>query len=103
MRQHCARGRRRHCVGTGNLRFPPAQLSYDLAEGHAAGAHGSRARPGRRAAHGRNPKAMEELNAILKSREALYSRAEAIVNTSGKSPTESRADLRRTVTQLGIL
>ena len=46
---------------------------------------------------------MEELNAILKSREALYSRAEAIVNTSGKSPTESRADLRRTVTQLGIL
>jgi XRE family aerobic/anaerobic benzoate catabolism transcriptional regulator len=50
-----------------------------------------------------NPKAMEELNSILKSREALYRRAEAIVNTSGKTLGESRAELVRAVRQLGVL
>ncbi|MDE3177124.1 MAG: transcriptional regulator, partial [Pseudomonadota bacterium] len=49
-----------------------------------------------------NPKAMEELNSILESREALYRRAELIVNTSGKSPAESRAELLRAVRQLGV-
>jgi XRE family aerobic/anaerobic benzoate catabolism transcriptional regulator len=49
-----------------------------------------------------NPKAMEELNSILKSREALYKRAEATVNTSGKPLPESRAELLRTIRQLGV-
>ena len=40
-----------------------------------------------------NPKAMEELNAILRSREALYGRAELTVNTSGKALSECRAVL----------
>jgi XRE family transcriptional regulator, aerobic/anaerobic benzoate catabolism transcriptional regulator len=49
-----------------------------------------------------NPKAMEELNALLKSREALYRLAETIVDTSGKSLAEVRADLIRAVRQLGV-
>lgn len=50
-----------------------------------------------------NPKAMEELNVILKSREVLYGRAEAVVNTTGKPLPESRAELIRTVRELGVL
>jgi len=50
-----------------------------------------------------NPKAMEELNCILKSREALYKRAEATVNTSGKSLPECRAELVRAVRELGVV
>ncbi len=49
-----------------------------------------------------NPKAMEELNAILKSRETLYGRAEATVNTSGKLLQDSSAELVRVVKQLGV-
>ncbi len=49
-----------------------------------------------------NPKAMEELNSILESREALYRRAEAIVNTTGKSLAESKAELLRTVKQFSV-
>jgi XRE family aerobic/anaerobic benzoate catabolism transcriptional regulator len=49
-----------------------------------------------------NPKAMEELNSILKSREALYKRAEATVNTSGKPLPECRAELVRAVRELGV-
>jgi len=50
-----------------------------------------------------NPKAMEELNAILKSREALYTRAEVTVDTSGRTVPESAAELLRAVRQLGVL
>jgi XRE family transcriptional regulator, aerobic/anaerobic benzoate catabolism transcriptional regulator len=50
-----------------------------------------------------NPKALEDLNSILKSRETLYSRAEAIVNTSGKSLLDSKAELLGAVKQLGVL
>jgi XRE family transcriptional regulator, aerobic/anaerobic benzoate catabolism transcriptional regulator len=50
-----------------------------------------------------NPKAMEELNSILASREALYARAEATVNTSGQKLLESKADLIDAVKRLGIL
>jgi XRE family aerobic/anaerobic benzoate catabolism transcriptional regulator len=49
-----------------------------------------------------NPQAMEELNSILKSREALYKRAEATVNTSGKPLPECRAELVRAVRKLGV-
>ena len=45
---------------------------------------------------------MEELNSILKSREALYKRAEATVNTSGKSLLECRSELVRAVRELGV-
>src|SRR5262249_44414208 len=38
-----------------------------------------------------NPDAMDELRSILKSREALYARAEAHVNTSGSTLEESLA------------
>ena len=47
-----------------------------------------------------NPKAMEDLNSILKSREALYRRAEATVNTSGKTLPECRAELVKAVSTL---
>jgi XRE family aerobic/anaerobic benzoate catabolism transcriptional regulator len=50
-----------------------------------------------------NPKAMEELNAILKSREALYARAEVTVDTSGRTVAESAAELLRVVRRLGVL
>jgi XRE family aerobic/anaerobic benzoate catabolism transcriptional regulator len=50
-----------------------------------------------------NPKALGDLNSILKSRETLYSRAEAIVNTSGKSLLDSKAELFHAVKQLGVL
>jgi XRE family aerobic/anaerobic benzoate catabolism transcriptional regulator len=44
-----------------------------------------------------NPDAMEELRSILKSREALYSRAEAQVNTSKATIEESLDALLRTI------
>ena len=50
-----------------------------------------------------NPKAMEELNAILRSREALYGRAELTVNTSGKSLSECRAELIQAARRLAGL
>ena len=50
-----------------------------------------------------NPKAMEELNSILASREALYARAEATVNTSGQSVAESKGELIAAVERLGVL
>jgi len=50
-----------------------------------------------------NPKAMEELKSILTSREELYAKAEAMVNTSGKTVERSMVDLVKAVHQLGIL
>jgi XRE family transcriptional regulator, aerobic/anaerobic benzoate catabolism transcriptional regulator len=50
-----------------------------------------------------NPKAMEELRSILTSREDLYSKAEATVDTSGRSVDESMRDLYATVRRLEIL
>lgn len=47
-----------------------------------------------------NPKAMAELKSILTSREALYARAEATVNTSGKTVDESLDELKRVVAGL---
>ena len=40
-----------------------------------------------------NPKAMEELRSILTSRENLYARAEAMINTSGKTLEQSLQEL----------
>ena len=50
-----------------------------------------------------NPKAMEELNALLAGREALYASAVATVDTSGRTPAASAADLERAVRALGVL
>jgi XRE family aerobic/anaerobic benzoate catabolism transcriptional regulator len=50
-----------------------------------------------------NPKAMEELQSILTSREELYSKAEAMVDTSGRSLEESNRDLLVVVRKLGIV
>jgi XRE family aerobic/anaerobic benzoate catabolism transcriptional regulator len=50
-----------------------------------------------------NPKAMEELNTILKSREALYQRAEATVDTSRKTIDECKSELVLAVRQLGFV
>jgi XRE family transcriptional regulator, aerobic/anaerobic benzoate catabolism transcriptional regulator len=44
-----------------------------------------------------NPAAMDELKAILVSRESLYARSEAQVDTSGRSVEESLADVLRTI------
>ena len=50
-----------------------------------------------------NPRAMDELRSILASREELYSRAEAAVDTSGRSLDESKSDLLAAVRRLEIL
>jgi XRE family aerobic/anaerobic benzoate catabolism transcriptional regulator len=50
-----------------------------------------------------NPKAMEELHSILTSREELYSRAEATVDTSGRTLEESKQDLLAAVRRLEVL
>jgi XRE family aerobic/anaerobic benzoate catabolism transcriptional regulator len=50
-----------------------------------------------------NPQAMEELRSILTSREELYSRAEATVDTSGQSCEQSKWDLVAAVRELAIL
>ncbi len=50
-----------------------------------------------------NPKAMEELTSILTSREALYAKAEGVVDTTGRSPDESARDLVQAVRKLGIV
>jgi XRE family aerobic/anaerobic benzoate catabolism transcriptional regulator len=42
-------------------------------------------------------RAMEDLVAILKSREPLYAKAEASINTTGKTPEQNLADLMRVI------
>lgn len=49
-----------------------------------------------------NPKAMEELRSILTSREELYSKAEATVDTTGRSLEESMHDLLAAVRKLEV-
>jgi XRE family aerobic/anaerobic benzoate catabolism transcriptional regulator len=50
-----------------------------------------------------NPAAMDELRAILVSREALYARSEAQVDTSGREVDESLADVLRTIEEAGFM
>jgi XRE family aerobic/anaerobic benzoate catabolism transcriptional regulator len=50
-----------------------------------------------------NAKAMDELKSILISRESLYGKAEAMIETEGKSPDESARELAEAVRGLGIL
>jgi XRE family aerobic/anaerobic benzoate catabolism transcriptional regulator len=50
-----------------------------------------------------NPKAMDELNALLGAREALYASAAATVDTSGRAVADSAEDLVRAVRALGVL
>jgi XRE family aerobic/anaerobic benzoate catabolism transcriptional regulator len=50
-----------------------------------------------------NPAAMDELKAILVSREALYARSEAAVDTSGRTVEESLADVLAAIDEAGFL
>lgn len=50
-----------------------------------------------------NPAAMDELKTILTSRESLYARSEAQIDTSGKSLERSQADLLSLIEQEGFL
>ena len=47
-----------------------------------------------------NPQAMEDLKSILTSREALYAKADVMVDTSGQSVQQSRVDLLEAMKQL---
>lgn len=49
-----------------------------------------------------NPEAMEQLKSILSSREALYARAEARLDTTSRSPNESVEDLIALIAQRGF-
>ena len=51
---------------------------------------------------GGNPAAMDELKTILTSRESLYSKAEALVDTSDKRPDESLADVMSVIKGQGF-
>ncbi len=42
-----------------------------------------------------NPRAMEDLIAILQSREPLYAKAEATLDTTGRTPQQSFTELVR--------
>jgi XRE family aerobic/anaerobic benzoate catabolism transcriptional regulator len=44
-----------------------------------------------------NVRAMEDLVSILKSREPLYAKAEAVVSTTGKTPEQNLAELLRVI------
>ena len=46
---------------------------------------------------------MDELRSILTSREALYARAEVVVDTSGRTIEESLADVLETIRSHGLL
>jgi XRE family aerobic/anaerobic benzoate catabolism transcriptional regulator len=50
-----------------------------------------------------NPAAMDELKAILTSRESLYARAEAELDTSGRTIEESLAELVAAIEREGFL
>ncbi len=50
-----------------------------------------------------NPEAMEQLRFILTSRESLYDQARARLDTSGRSPDESLADLLALIEARGFL
>ena len=45
----------------------------------------------------KSPRAMEDLVAILKSREPLYARAEASLDTTGRTPEQNLAELLRAI------
>jgi XRE family aerobic/anaerobic benzoate catabolism transcriptional regulator len=49
-----------------------------------------------------NPEAMAELTSILTSREALYAKADSLIDTEGKSVEESARDLVEAVRALGV-
>jgi XRE family aerobic/anaerobic benzoate catabolism transcriptional regulator len=44
-----------------------------------------------------NTRAMEDLVSILKSREPLYAKAEAVIATTGKTPEQNLAELLRAI------
>jgi XRE family aerobic/anaerobic benzoate catabolism transcriptional regulator len=44
-----------------------------------------------------NARAMEDLVSILKSREPLYAKAEAVLATTGKTPEQNLAELLRVI------
>jgi XRE family transcriptional regulator, aerobic/anaerobic benzoate catabolism transcriptional regulator len=50
-----------------------------------------------------NPRAMDELRSILTSREALYARADAVLDTSGSGPDDSLRGLIEIVQRRGFL
>jgi XRE family aerobic/anaerobic benzoate catabolism transcriptional regulator len=50
-----------------------------------------------------NPAAMDELKAILVSRESLYARADAEIDTSGRTVEESLADVLKAIGEAGFL
>jgi len=50
-----------------------------------------------------NPKALDELKSILTSREELYARAGAVVNTSGKTLDASKRDVIAAIRSNGLL
>jgi len=54
------------------------------------------------ATQGATIEAMEDLRRILASRESLYARADAVVDTAARSIRQSLADLKRAVPQAGV-
>jgi XRE family aerobic/anaerobic benzoate catabolism transcriptional regulator len=47
---------------------------------------------------GSSPRAMDDLLSILQSREPLYAKADATIDTAGKTPDEALPDLLKLTT-----
>jgi XRE family aerobic/anaerobic benzoate catabolism transcriptional regulator len=77
---------------------PEEHMSRVVAQGDMRPFEATRGE-GRQIAHGAMTEAMEDLRRILASREALYARADAVVDTAARSVKQSLKDLERAVPQ----
>ena len=71
---------------------PQEHMSRVVAQGDLRPFHGNA-----EAGHGAMGEAMEDIRRILASREALYARADAVVDTAARSVKQSLKDLERAV------
>lgn len=75
---------------------PEEHMSRVVAQGDMRPFHGSRGED-ETAGYGAMGEAMEDIRRILASREALYARADAVVDTAARSVKQSLKDLERAV------
>ena len=80
---------------------PEEHMSRVVAQGDLRPFHGGRAEDGH-FAQGAMSEAMEDIRRILASREALYARADAVVDTAARSVRQSLKDLERAVPAISV-
>lgn len=80
---------------------PEEHMSRVVAQGDLRPFHSNHADDGQ-FAQGAMSEAMEDIRRILASREALYARADAVVDTAARSVKQSFKDLERAVPQISV-